>query len=449
MSAIIESLLNKSETIKSNESLAVDGKVSQVVGLVIEATGPQNAVGSLCNIHAHNGTVIRAEIVGFKENKILLMPLDETVGITPGSRVTSCPQQLTIPVGNELKGRVLDGLGNPIDDKGPIKCKEHYPVFNTPPAPLKRKRIDTQLSTGIRSIDGLIPIANGQRVGIFSGSGVGKSVSMGMIARNTSAEINVIALIGERGREVREFIENDLGEEGMKRSILVVATSDQAPYIRLKASLTATAIAEYFRNQGMDVMLMMDSLTRVAQAQREVGLAVGEAPTTKGYTPSVFALLPRLLERTGTNEIGSITGLYSVLVEGDDLSDPVADSARSILDGHIILSRDLANKGHYPSVDVLKSISRLKTTIAKDEALKQINKIIELMSIYNDSEDLINIGAYSKGSNPSVDIAIQFMPIINQLLRQGLDDRTELSETLEVIDAIYNKIKEEENLLVN
>jgi flagellum-specific ATP synthase len=241
----------------------------------------------------------------------------------------------------------------------------------------------------------------------------------------------------------------DLGEEGMKRSILIVATSDQAPYIRLKASLTATAIAEYFRDQGVDVMLMMDSLTRVAQAQREVGLAVGEAPTTKGYTPSVFALLPRLLERTGTNEIGSITGLYSVLVEGDDLSDPVADSARSILDGHIVLSRDLANKGHYPSVDVLKSVSRLKTTIAKGESLKQINKIIELMSIYNDSEDLINIGAYSKGSNPNVDIAIQFMPIINQLLRQGLDEATELSETLEVIKAIFNKINKEEKLLVN
>jgi len=444
MSAIIESISKQTQKIKSTDPIQLDGKVSQVVGLVIEATGPQNAVGNLCNIYAHDGTIIRAEIVGFKENKILLMPLDETVGITPGARVTSCPQQLTIPVGDELKGRVLDGLGNPIDDKGPIKCAQQYPVFNTPPDPLKRMKIDTQLSTGIRSIDGLIPIANGQRVGIFSGSGVGKSVSMGMIARNTSAEINVIALIGERGREVREFIENDLGDEGMKRSILVVATSDQAPYIRLKAALTATAIAEYFRDQGMDVMLMMDSLTRVAQAQREVGLAVGEAPTTKGYTPSVFALLPRLLERTGTNEIGSITGLYSVLVEGDDLSDPVADSARSILDGHIVLSRDLANKGHYPSVDVLKSVSRLKTAIAKGDKLRQINKIIQLMSVFNDSEDLINIGAYSKGSNPNVDIAIQFMPIINQLLRQNIDETTELKETLEFIEAIYNKITEVE-----
>ena len=440
MSVIIESLINKSERLKSSESYSVDGKVSQVVGLVIEATGPQNAVGSLCNIHSQNGKTVRAEIVGFKENKILLMPLDETVGIVPGARVTSSPQQLTIGVGPELKGRVLDGLGNPIDDLGKLTCKENYPVFNTPPAPLKRKRIDSQLSTGIRSIDGLIPIANGQRVGIFAGSGVGKSVTMGMVARNTSAEINVIALIGERGREVREFIENDLGEEGMKRSILVVATSDLAPYIRLKASLTATAIAEYYRDQGMDVMLMMDSLTRVAQAQREVGLAVGEAPTSKGYTPSVFALLPRLLERTGTNEIGSITGLYSVLVEGDDLSDPVADSARSILDGHIVLSRDLANKGHYPSVDVLKSVSRLKTTIAKGEKLQQINKIIELMSVFNDSEDLINIGAYAKGSNPNVDLAIQFMPVINQLLRQGIEETTDLNETLNVIEAIYKKI---------
>ncbi len=440
MSAIIESLLKKTENIKSSESIAIDGKVSKVVGLVIEATGPQNAVGSLCNIHSHNGTKVRAEIVGFKENKILLMPLDETVGIVPGARVTSSPQQLTVPVGFELKGRVLDGLGNPIDDLGELSGKEKYPVFNTPPDPLKRKRIDSQLSTGIRSIDGLIPVANGQRIGIFAGSGVGKSVTMGMIARNTSAEINVIALIGERGREVREFIENDLGEEGMKRSILVVATSDQAPYIRLKASLTATAISEYFRDQGMDVMLMMDSLTRVAQAQREVGLAVGEAPTSKGYTPSVFALLPRLLERTGTNSIGSITGLYSVLVEGDDLSDPVADSARSILDGHIVLSRDLANKGHYPSVDVLKSVSRLKTTIAKGERLEQINKIIELLSVFSDSEDLINIGAYSEGSNPNVDMAIKFMPVINQLLRQKIEEKTDLNETLNVISAIFEKI---------
>ena len=443
MTAIIQLIKEKTEKINTVQATILDGKVSKVVGLVIEATGPQNAVGSLCNIHAFNNTIIRAEIVGFKENKILLMPLDETVGIIPGSRVTSCPQQLTIPVGKELKGRVLDGLGNPIDEKGTIKCAQQYPVFNTPPNPLKRKRIKDQLSTGIRSIDGLIPIANGQRVGIFSGSGVGKSVSMGMIAKNTSAEINVIALIGERGREVKEFIENDLGKEGMKRSILVVATSDQAPYIRLKASLTATAIAEYFRDQGMDVLLMMDSLTRVAQAQREVGLAVGEAPTTKGYTPSVFALLPRLLERTGTNSIGSITGLYSVLVEGDDLSDPVADSARSILDGHIVLSRNLANKGHYPSVDVLQSVSRLKTTIAKGESLKQINKIIELMSVYNDSEDLINIGAYSKGSNPNVDIAIQFMPIINQLLRQEIDEKTDLDETKEVIAAIFKKLNQE------
>ncbi|MAJ43332.1 MAG: EscN/YscN/HrcN family type III secretion system ATPase [Candidatus Marinimicrobia bacterium] len=440
MSVIIESLIKKTNNIKSGETIAIDGKVSQVVGLVIEATGPQNAVGSLCNIHAQHGKKVRAEIVGFKENKILLMPLDETIGIVPGARVTSSPQQLTIPVGLELKGRVLDGLGNPIDDLGKLTCKEKYPVFNTPPNPLKRKRIKSQLSTGIRSIDGLIPIANGQRVGIFAGSGVGKSVTMGMIARNTSADINVIALIGERGREVREFIENDLGEEGMKRSILVVATSDQAPYIRLKASLTATAIAEYFRDKGMNVMLMMDSLTRVAQAQREVGLAVGEAPTSKGYTPSVFALLPRLLERAGTNSIGTISGLYSVLVEGDDLSDPVADSARSILDGHIVLSRNLANKGHYPSIDVLKSVSRLKTTIAKGEKLQKINKIIELISVFNDSEDLINIGAYAKGSNPSIDLAIKFMPVINQLLRQQIEEKTDLNETLDVLSAIFEKI---------
>ena len=440
MSQIIESLLKKTDSIKQKNTTSLDGKVSKVIGLVIEATGPQNAVGSLCNIHCDSDKTIRAEIVGFKENKILLMPLDETIGIIPGARVSSSPQQLTVDVGEELKGRVLDGLGNPIDDLGQISCTEKYPVFNTPPDPLKRMKIDQQLSTGIRSIDGLIPIANGQRVGIFAGSGVGKSVTMGMIARNTSADINVIALIGERGREVREFIENDLGSEGMKRSIVVVATSDQAPYIRLKASLTATAIAEYFRDRGMDVMLMMDSLTRVAQAQREVGLAVGEAPTSKGYTPSVFAILPRLLERTGTNEIGSITGLYSVLVEGDDLSDPVADSARSILDGHIVLSRDLANKGHYPAIDILKSVSRLKTAISKGDRLQYINKIIELISVYSESEDLINIGAYSKGSNPNIDLSIEFMPLINQLLRQEIEEQTSLDETLEVIAAIFEKI---------
>ncbi len=447
MISLLDKLQTNSVDISRSESVSRDGKVSQVVGLVIEATGPRGAVGSLCKIQSNNCDQIRAEIVGFRQDKILLMPLDDTIGITPGSRVKASSQPLTIPVGDNLVGRVLDGLGNPMDGLGPISGDNHYPVFNLPPDPLKRARIQTQLTCGIRGIDGLVPIANGQRVGIFSGSGVGKSVTLGMVARNTSAEINVIALVGERGREVREFIENDLGEEGMKRSVLVIATSDQAPYIRLKAALVATTIAEYFRDKGKNVMLMMDSLTRVAQAQREVGLAVGEAPTAKGYTPSVFAFLPRLLERAGTNDVGSITGLYSVLVEGDDLSDPVADAARSILDGHLVLSRDLANKGHYPPLDVLKSVSRLKNSITSKERLNQINRIIELLAVYRDAEDLINIGAYSTGNNPKVDLAVKLIPEINNFLTQDIDESSNLDATFEEVSNIFSHILKDLNLV--
>lgn len=444
--SLLDKFQSNLEDIATAETVSKDGKVSQVVGLVIEATGPRGSVGSLCEIESENFGNIRAEIVGFKQDKILLMPLDDTIGITPGSRVIASSHPLTIPVDENLIGRVLDGLGNPMDGLGTIIGEEQYPVFNLPPNPLKRTRINSQLTSGIRSIDGLVPIANGQRVGIFSGSGVGKSVTLGMIARNTSADVNIIALVGERGREVREFIENDLGKEGMKRSVLVVATSDQAPYIRLKAALVATTIAEYFRDQGKNVMLMMDSLTRVAQAQREVGLAVGEAPTSKGYTPSVFALLPRLLERAGTNELGSITGLYSVLVEGDDLSDPVADAARSILDGHLVLSRELANKGHYPPLDILKSVSRLKNSITSKERLNQINRIVELISVFKDAEDLINIGAYTKGNNPKVDLAIKIIPQINEFLIQDIDDSSEIDRTFEIISNIHASIFKDLNI---
>ena len=443
MTAVIESILNKSKNIQSSNSVSIDGKVSQVVGLVIEATGPQNAVGSLCNIHSQNGSLVRAEIVGFKENKILLMPLDETVGIVPGARVTSSPQQLTVPVGPELKGRVLDGLGNPIDDLGKLNCKEKYPVFNTPPDPLKRKRIDSQLSTGIRSIDGLIPIANGQRVGIFAGSGVGKSVTMGMIARNTSAEINVIALIGERGREVREFIENDLGKEGMKRSVLVVATSDQAPYIRLKAALVATTIAEYFRDCGKNVLLIMDSLTRVAHARREIGLALGEQPTSKGYPPSVISLIPSLIERTGSGELGkgSITSFYTILADGDDHNDPVVDTSRAILDGHIMLSRDQAQLGIYPAIDIQNSISRVMDDIVSDDHKQLSRELTRIVSVYKESRDLVLMGGYSKGQDKSIDEAHEIWPKIVNFMKQDNSEKDTFEGSLQKLKALLEKSK--------
>ncbi|MFC1583266.1 FliI/YscN family ATPase [Candidatus Neomarinimicrobiota bacterium] len=335
-----------------------------------------------------------------------------------GSKVTLSPEPLTIPVGPQLLGRIVDGMGRPIDGKGPIIAERYQSVYNQPPDPMQRKIIVEPFSTGIRSIDGLLTIGRGQRIGIFSGSGVGKSVLLGMIARHTSAQVNVIGLIGERGREVREFIERDLGEEALKHSVVVVATSDQAAQIRVKAAMATTAIAEYFRDNGNEVMLLMDSLTRVAMAQREIGLAVGEPPTTKGYTPSVFALLPRLLERAGTDPHTSITALYSVLVESDDLTDPVADASRSVLDGHIVLSRDIANRGHYPAVDILQSVSRLRREVTDDEQIQLVQRVLEVLSVYKDSEDLINIGAYSPGSNPRIDHAIANIEKITSYLIQ-------------------------------
>lgn len=428
------------DIIGNAQSINIDGKVSQVIGLVIEATGPNGSVGDLCEIHTTVGRTVRAEIVGFKDSRILLMPLDATYGIAPGCKVSRGFQKLEIPVGMQLLGRILDGLGNPIDGKGPINGDTIYPVYNNPPNPLIRERIFDQITTGIKSIDGLVPIGRGQRVGIFSGSGVGKSVMMGMIARNTDAQVNIIALIGERGREVREFVENNLGQEGMARTIFIVATSDQAPFIRVKAAMVATTIAEYFRDKGMDVMLMLDSLTRIAHAQREVGLAIGEAPTTKGYTPSVFAILPKLLERTGTNEKGSITALYNVLVDGDDFSDPIADTARGILDGHLVLSRKLATKGHYPPVDVLQSVSRLKNSITSKDYQLQMQIIIEMMAVYQDSEDLINIGAYKPGSNKKVDTAINHIENIETFLKQGSDETHTLHDIKTAIFTLSSDI---------
>jgi len=431
--------MNHIEKLEQSDMVFRDGKVIQVIGLVIEATLPGGKLGELCHIYSPTKEIIRAEVTGFRGDRVLLMPLDEIIGISPGSRVRRSPQPLSVPVGPQLLGRVLDGLGNPIDGKGPIRSEQRQPVFNTPPNPLQRARITTPLSTGIRSIDGLVTIGRGQRVGIFSGSGVGKSVTLGMIARYTDAEINVIGLIGERGREVREFIERDLGSDGLKRSVVVVATSDQAAMVRIKGALIATAIAEYFRDQGKDVILMMDSLTRVAMAQREIGLATGEPPTTKGYTPSVFALLPRLLERAGCAQMGSITGLYTVLVESDDLDDPIADSARSILDGHIVLSRKLATRGHYPPIDVLESISRLKSEIITYEKRQFAQVILEMLANYRESEDLINIGAYAKGSNPKVDKALMNIDKINQFLRQDMYESSNMEETWQKIITIVKQ----------
>ncbi|MBN2280382.1 MAG: flagellar protein export ATPase FliI [Candidatus Marinimicrobia bacterium] len=412
------------------------GKVTKVVGLVIEATLPDATMGELCEIFKRDGSVIRAEVVGFRENKILLMPLDETIGISPGSKVIKSPKPLSTLVGGELLGRVIDGFGNPIDGKGPINTKHKVPVYNSPPGPMDRKRIKDPLTTGIKAIDSLITIGLGQRVGIFAGSGVGKSVTLGMIAKYTDAEINVIGLIGERGREVKEFIERDLGEQGLRRSVVIVATSDQAAMVRVKASFMATAIAEYFRDQGKNVMLMMDSLTRFAMAQREIGLAAGEPPATKGYTPSVFAAMPRLLERAGTSFKGTITGLYTVLVESDDMDEPISDAARSILDGHVVLSRKLANRGHYPAIDVLESVSRLKNEVTDPEHRKTSLRILEILSNYYDSEDLIKIGAYQEGTNPKIDEAIQKIDRINEFLKQGTEEAWDMKDTVEQMTAL-------------
>ncbi len=426
---------------QSPSPVQIEGKVSKVIGLIIEASLPDGTLGELCRIRTRSGDHIRAEIVGFRQDKVLLMPLDETVGISPGSEIYRSPKPLSVSVGPQILGRVIDGLGNPIDGKGAIYTDQKQPAYNTPPNPMFRTRIKQHLTTGIRPIDGLVTIGKGQRAGLFSGSGVGKSVLLGMMARYTNADVNVIGLVGERGREVREFIERDLGAEGLKKSVVVVATSDQAAMVRVKAALITTAIAEYFRAQGLDVLLLMDSLTRVAMAQREIGLAAEEPPTTKGYTPSVFALLPRLLERAGTAERGSITGIYTVLVESDDLDEPISDAARSILDGHIVLSRSLATKGHYPAIDVLESVSRLKNDVTSEEHKQYAQKIMEILSIYRENEDLINIGAYQGGSNSQVDCAIKNIDHINAYLRQNIQESASFKESFEALKELANSIE--------
>lgn len=408
------------------------GRVVRVVGLMIESQGPVSSVGDVCHIHLNNGkdSIILAEVVGFREEIVILMPYTSINDISSGCLVESTGKPLEIKVGMNLIGKVLDSMGNPIDKSALPKGLSTVSAEQEPPNVLSRKSINEKLAVGVKAIDGMLTVGNGQRVGIFAGSGVGKSTLLGMIARNTTADLNVIGLIGERGREVREFIERDLGPEGLSRTIVVAATSDQPALMRIKGAFTATAIAEYFRNKGMNVMLMMDSVTRVAMAQREIGLAVGEPPATRGYTPSVFSILPKLLERTGTNDVGAITAFYTVLVDGDDMNEPIADAVRGILDGHIVLDRTLANKGQYPAINVLKSVSRLMNHIASPEHVKAAEKLRELYYTYDKSEDLINIGAYKRGTSREIDEAIEFEPHITNYLKQSYKDNVNMEDSI-------------------
>jgi flagellum-specific ATP synthase len=410
------------------------GTVCRVAGLVVESKGPAVPVGALCRIEGTEGRQpVMAEVVGFKENVIYLMPLGTIQGINPGSIVTSTGERLRVPVGENLLGRVVNGLGNPIDNKGPLLTTSYRPLYNDPPPSLKRQRITEPLFTGIKAVDTLCTCGKGQRIGVFSGSGVGKSILMGMIARGTNADVTVIGLVGERSREVREFIANDLGKEGLENSVVVAVTSDEPALIRLKGIQAATSIAEYFRDQGKDVLLLIDSLTRVAMAQREIGLAVGEPPATKGYPPSVFALLPKILERSGPGTTGSITGLYTVLVEGDDFNEPISDAVRSVIDGHVVLSRILASRNHYPAVDVLESVSRLMLSVITPEHKQAAGDIKELMSVYRDAEDLINIGAYVKGSSEKIDRAIENIDGIYDFLKQGIEERVDPEQAINAL----------------
>jgi len=435
--AICVNLKKYKDLLRDRQFLRFKGQVTKVVGLTIESNGPETRIGELCRIINHrSGMEVLAEVVGFQNKSVLLMPLGEMAGIGPGNDVVATGMELSTGVGEKLLGRVLDGLGNPIDDKGRLEISGYYPVNNDPPHPLKRPRINEILPLGVKCVDGLMTVGKGQRMGIFAGSGVGKSTIIGMIARNTRADINVIALIGERGREVRDFLERDLTDEGLRRSVVIVATSDQPALIRKKGALVATAIAEYFRDQGKDVLFLMDSLTRFSMAQREIGLAIGEPPVSRGYTPSVFSVMPKLLERSGTSSKGSITGLYTVLVDGDDMNEPITDTARSILDGHIVLSRQMAHKNHYPAVDVLESISRVMSDIASDSHKKAAGEIRKNLAVYREAEDLINVGAYVKGSNPDIDKAILVINAINSFLMQETNEKHNFEEMLKQMEGI-------------
>lgn len=411
------------------------GVVSRVVGLTVESIGPAASVGDVCIIRSRDLTV-KAEVVGFREGVTILMPVGDTTGVTPGDSVIATGETLQTPVGWELLGRVLDGLGIPIDGGAPIDHFERASVFREPPDPVRRPRVHDVLPLGVRAIDGALTVGRGQRVGIFSGSGVGKSTLLGMMARYTSADVVVVALVGERGREVRDFIERDLGAEGLKKSVIVVATSDQPPLTRVRAAYSATSIAEYFRDQGKDVLLLMDSVTRFCRALREVALSVGEPPGLRSFPPSVFSTLPRLLERAGTSPRGSITGLYTVLVDSDDMNEPVADNVRGILDGHIVLSRDLASRNHYPAIDILASISRLMNDITARKQIDEAGRLKELLAVYRDAEDLIRIGAYVEGTDERIDEARKRIRAIEEFLKQRVEDGSSWEMTLKSLEAV-------------
>ena len=421
--------------IKETSAYIYSGRVSKLIGLTIEVEGIKSAVGELCIIYNQENEEIKAEVVGFKENTILLMPIGELRGIGPGCKVIPTGKPLSVRCSDSLLGKILDGVGNPINSEE-ITEGEYYSLDRQPPDPMKRKRITDILPTGVRAIDGFLTCGEGQRIGIFAGSGVGKSTTLGMIAREAKADINVIALIGERGREVLEFIEKDLGIEGMKKSVVVCVTSDKSPLQRLKGALTATAIAEYFRDQNKKVILMMDSVTRFAMAQREIGLAIGEPPATKGYTPSVFAMLPKLMERAGTSEKGSITAFYTVLVDGDDFNEPIADTVRGILDGHIVLSRELAHKNHYPAIDVLNSVSRLMPAVASEKQKDIASNLRDMLATYKESEDLISIGAYARGSNRKLDKAVDMNPHIVSFLKQKVNEKADFKATIKSLETL-------------
>ena len=413
------------------------GKIDKVIGMMIESVGPECSVGELCKIYVRGDQeFIHAEVVGFRGNKVLLMPYEEPEGISSGDLVEAVNTALTIGVSDKLVGRVINAIGQPIDEKGPIEDCIRCEVQSVRSNPLSRPRISEILEFGVKAIDGLLTIGKGQRMGIFAGSGVGKSTLMGMIARNVKADINVIALVGERGREVREFLERDLGPEGLERSVLIVSTSDQPPMQRMKCAMAATTIAEYFKDQGKDVLLMMDSLTRFAMAQREIGLATGEPPVARGYTPSIYSMMPKLLERTGNFEKGSITGIYTVLVEGDDVNEPISDTVRGIIDGHIVLSRKIAMRNHYPAIDILGSVSRLMNDITEKDQIEAAGKIRNLMSVYDANYDLVNIGAYKSGTNPALDQALGKIDGINRFLQQKVDGKFTFEQSVDLMKAI-------------
>ncbi len=431
----LDSLIGKLDEL---ELTVVNGRITEIVGMLIKAIVPNVKIGEICLVK-RSGTPLLTEVVGFTRDEVFLSPLGEMTGIGPSSEVIPTHLPLHIKVGPQLLGRILDGLGNPLDEatKGPLECTETYPVLQSPPDPLKRKRVQTPISVGIRAIDGVLTTGLGQRIGIFAAAGGGKSTLMGMIARNAVADVNVICLVGERGRELRDFIEADLGVEGLKRSVLIVSTSDQSSQLRLNAAYVGTAIAEYFRDQGKSVILMMDSVTRFARALREVGLAAGEPPARAGYTPSVFSTLPKLLERSGNSDKGSITAFYTILVAGDDMNEPVADEVRSILDGHIILSNELARQFHYPAIDVLGSVSRVMPSIVSKEQLLLISKLREVLAVYKKNELLVKIGEYKRGTDKAADFAIDNIDKVNKFLKQAVDEKCSMQECLLQLKALF------------